>query len=216
MGIHPSLLTSRKTQKENQVGYEAKLRNARLSYYKGDFSLAQEHLDILKQATTREIANDALELSMRIKENITIDSLGAALKEYASIELLLSQSKTDLALKKIDNLKKGITESGTAISNQTILDDVYWLEANIRLKNGEFEQVIALLQKILDEFGQDILADDAYFLQGEIYERHLGDAERAMEIYRNFLTKYAGSVYAAEARKRYRQLVVTFNGQLQP
>lgn len=205
-----------KTQKENQVGYEAKLRNARLSYYKGDFSLAQEHLDILKQATTREIANDALELSMRIKENITIDSAGAALKEYASIELLLSQNKTDLALKKIDNLKQGITESGASISNQTILDDVYWLEANVRLKNGEFEKVIGLLQKILDEFGQDILADDAYFLQGEIYERHLAENEKAMEIYRNFLTKYAGSVYAAEARKRFRQLRGDFNGQLQP
>jgi len=205
-----------KTQKENQVGYEAKLRNARLSYYKGDFSLAQEHLDILKQATTREIANDALELSMRIKENITIDSLGEALKEYASIELLLSQNKTDLALKKIDNLKQGIAESGISISNQTILDDVYWLEANVRLKNGEFERVIVLLQKILDEYGQDILADDAYFLQGEVYERHLGDKERAMEIYRNFLTKYAGSVYAAEARKRFRQLRGDFSGQLQP
>jgi TolA-binding protein len=205
-----------KTQKENQVGYEAKLRNARLSYYKGDFSLAQEHLDILKQATTREIANDALELSMRIKENITIDSLGEALKEYASIELLLSQNKTDLALKKIENLKQGITESGISISNQTILDDVYWLEANVRLKKGEFEKVIGLLQKILDEYSEDILADDAYFLQGEVYERHLGDEEKAMEIYRNFLTKYAGSVYAAEARKRFRQLRGDFNGQLQP
>ena len=61
-----------------------------------------------------------------------------------------------------------------------------------------------------------ILADDAYFLQREIYERHLGDQEKAMEIYRNFLTKYAGSVYAAEARKRFRQLRGDFSGQLQP
>ncbi|HEY0769606.1 MAG TPA: tetratricopeptide repeat protein, partial [Sphingobacteriaceae bacterium] len=43
-----------KTQKENPVGYEAKLRNAKLSYYKANFKLAQEHLDILKEATTRE------------------------------------------------------------------------------------------------------------------------------------------------------------------
>src|SRR5690606_2547040 len=63
-----------KTQKENPVGYEAKLRNAKLSYYRGNFRLAQEHLDILKEATTREIANDAMDLSMRIKENIAFDS----------------------------------------------------------------------------------------------------------------------------------------------
>jgi tetratricopeptide (TPR) repeat protein len=205
-----------KTQKENLVGYEAKLRNAKLSYYKGDFQLAQEHLDILKQATTREIANDALELSMRIKENIAFDSTGAALKDYALIELLLYQNKTSDALDKIEKLKQGISSSGSTISNRTILDDVYWLEANIRMKKGEFDKSIVLLQKIIDDYGDDILADDAYFLQGEIYERQLNNKEKAMEIYRDFLTKYAGSVYAAEARKRYRQLRGDFNGQPSP
>ncbi len=195
-----------KTQKENPVGYEAKLKNAKLSYYKGDFRLAQEHLDILKQATTREIANDALELSMRIKENIAFDSVGEALMEYASIELLLYQNKTDLALEKIQNLKQGLSSEGKAISNQTILDDVYWLEANVRMRRGEFETAILLLQKIQEEYGDDVLADDAYFLLGEIYERQLGNKERSMEIYRDFLTKYPGSVYAAEARKRFRLL----------
>jgi len=204
-----------KTQKENLVGYEAKLKNAKLSYYKGDFQLAQEHLDILKQATTREIANDALELSMRIKENIAFDSMGTALKDYALIELLLYQNKTDEALVKMENLKQGISGSGSTISNRTILDDVYWLEANIRLKRGEFEKSISLLQKIIDEYGEDILADDAYFLQGEIYERQLNNKTKAMEIYRDFLTKHAGSVYAAEARKRFRQLRGDFNSQPQ-
>jgi tetratricopeptide (TPR) repeat protein len=210
-----SLLYSQveKTQKENLVGYEAKLRNAKLSYYKGDFRLAQEHLDILKQATTREIANDALELSMRIKENIAFDSVGAALKDYAAIELLLYQNKTDDALKQIDDLKQGVSTGGASISNQTILDDVYWLEANIRMQRGEFDNSVALLQRILDEYGEDILADDAYFLQGEIYERQLGEKDKAMEIYRNFLTKFPGSVYAAEARKRFRQLRGDFSGQ---
>ena len=139
------------------------------SYYKGDFRLAQEHLDILKQATTREIANDALDLSMRIKENIAFDSVGEALKQYASIELLLYQNKNEQALKQIQMLKEGkvknaSNDSLTSISNQTILDDVYWLEANIRMRQGEFEKSIDLLQKIIQDFGDDILADDAYFL----------------------------------------------------
>ena len=210
-----------KVQKENPIGYEAKLKNAKLSYYKGDFRLAQEHLDILKQATTREIANDALDLSMRIKENIAFDSVGEALKQYASIELLLYQNKNEQALKQIQMLKEGkvknaSNDSLTSISNQTILDDVYWLEANIRMRQGEFEKSIDLLQKIIQDFGDDILADDAYFLQGEIYERQLGQKEKAMEIYREFLNKYPGSVYAAEARKRFRSLRGDFNGQEQP
>jgi outer membrane protein assembly factor BamD (BamD/ComL family) len=194
-----------KTQKENPLGYEAKLKNARLSYFKGDFMLSQEHLDILKEATTREIANDAMDLSMLIKENIAFDSAGEALKEFASIELSLFQNKTDEALKKIEMLKQGKNDSST-FSNQTILDDVYWLEANIRMKKGEFQKALGLLQNIIDQYGSDILADDAFFLQGEIYERHLKDSTRAMEIYREFLNKFPGSVYAAEARKRFRNL----------
>lgn len=200
-----------KLLQENPVGYEAKLKNAKLSYYKGDFRLAQEHLDILKEATTREIANDAMELSMRIKENIAFDSVGEALKAYAQIELLLYQNKNDLALEALKLLKEGtsaVRDSSvrTPFSNQTILDDVYWLEATIRMERGEFKESIQLLQKIIDDYPDDILVDDAYFMQGEIYERHLNDSAKAMEIYRDFLDKYPGSVFAAEARKRFRTL----------
>jgi TolA-binding protein len=188
-----------KTQRETPLGYEAKLRNAKLSYFKGDFKLAQEHLDILKQATTREIANDAMELSMRIKENITFDTTGTALKEYASIELLMAQNKIDTALSRLS------TFSATS-ADQQIKDDVYWLEASLHLKKGEFEKALELCEKIVAEFGEDILADDAYFMEGEIQERYLKNKDKAMEIYREFLTKYPGSVYVAEARKRYRVL----------
>lgn len=208
-----------KTQKENPIGYEAKLRNAKLSYYKGNFQLAQEHLDILKEATTREIANDALDLSMRIKENIAYDSTGAALKEYSAIELLLYQNNIDEALRRIQQLKEGRIQNSLRndslenIFNQSILDDVYWLEAKIRLQRGQFPESIDLLNRILSEYGDDVLADDAQFLIGEIYERQIKDNQKAMDTYRDLLTKFPGSVYAAEARKRFRTLRGDFKGQ---
>ncbi|MEI9919340.1 MAG: tetratricopeptide repeat protein [Bacteroidota bacterium] len=188
-------------QKDAPIGYEAKLKNAKLSYFKGEFALAQEHLDILKQATTREIANDAMDLSMRINENLGPDSTGADLKKYASIELLLQQNKTDEALK---TLKSYVEDPKN--STAPMLDDFYWLDANLEMKQGHFEQAIALLQKVIDNFGDDILADDAFFLQGDIYQNQLKNKDKAMEIYRDFLTKFPGSVYVAEARKRYRTL----------
>lgn len=224
-----------KTQRENALGYEAKLNNAKLSYFKGDFRLAQEHLDILKEATTREIANDAMDLSIRIKENIVFDSVGEALKEYAAIELLLYQNKTDEALQRLKSFgserkvwmsteeaflgnhaagqKVGDSVLVTlpALTTVSIQDDVYWLEADIRMRRGEFEEAIALLQKILTEYPDDILADDAFFTQGEIYERQLKDREKAMEIYREFLNRFPGSVFAAEARKRFRTMRGDFN-----
>ena len=140
-----------------------------------------------------------MELSMRIKENIAADSNGTALKEFASIELLVYQNKLDEAL---DNLQ----HFQSAKTSPQITDDVYWLEANLLMKRGKFDESIAQLQKIINEFGNDILADDAYFLQGDIYEHQLKNKDKAMEIYRDFLTKYPGSVYAAEARKRFRLL----------
>jgi TolA-binding protein len=188
-------------QKDAPIGYEAKLKNAKLSYFKGEFALAQEHLDILKQATTREIANDAMDLSMRINENIAFDSVGTALKKYATIELLLQQNKTDEATQQI---KSYVEDQSNATSS--MLDDFYWLQANLEMKQGHFDQSIAILQKIIDNFGDDILSDDALFLQADIYQNQLKNKDKAMEIYHDFLTKYPGSVYVAEARKRYRQL----------
>ena len=207
-----------KSQRESPIGYEAKLKNAKLSYYKGDFRLAQEHLNILKEATTREIANDALELSLRIKENIAYDSLGEGLQEYAKIELLLYQNQLDDALRRIELLKEGRVsvdgkDSLKTISNQTILDDVYWLEAKLRQQQGDFERALALLAKIQTEYPDDILADDAMFMEAEIYERQLKNNDKAMELYREFLTKFPGSVYAAEARKRFRTLRGDFANQ---
>jgi tetratricopeptide (TPR) repeat protein len=199
-GWESTLLYSQveKSQHDSPLGYDAKLRNAKLWYFSGEFKLAEEHLNILKQATTREIANDAMDLSMRIKENITFDTTGAALKEFSHIELLVYQNKLEEAVKKLEDFK---SETSPGIK-----DDVYWLEANLLMKEGKFVESITKLQKVLDEFGEDILADDAYFLQGDIYEHQLKEKNKAMEIYREFLNKFPGSVYAAEARKRYRFL----------
>ncbi|GAA0891983.1 tetratricopeptide repeat protein [Fulvivirga kasyanovii] len=193
-----------KSHKEDPLGYEAKLRNAKLSYYKGEFQLAQEHLDILKQATTREIANDAMALSLLIKDNIAFDSTETAMKKYAAIELLLFQNKIAPALRAIEDMRE-------EYAGHSLSDELLWKEAEIQKKLGHFDIAISLLQQIVDKYDDDILSDDAYFTIGSIYDRQLNDAEKAMEIYRTFLTKYPGSVYVAEARKRFRQLRGDYN-----
>ncbi|UII22338.1 tetratricopeptide repeat protein [Fulvivirga ligni] len=195
-----------KDNKNEPLGYEAKLKNAKLSYYKGEFQLAQEHLDILKEATTREIANDAMALSILIKDNVALDSTETAMRKYAEIELLLYQNKSDSALLAIDKLRE-------EFPSHNLSDELLWLEADIYKKRGEFEQAIQLLQKIVSEYDYDILSDDAYFTMGSIYDKQLNDKEKAMEIYRDFLTKYPGSVYVSEARKRFRQLRGDFDNK---
>jgi tetratricopeptide (TPR) repeat protein len=188
-----------KAQKDSPIAYEAKLKNAKLSYYKGDFELAQTHLDILKNATSREISNDAIDLSVFIQDNIGMDSTETAMKEYAKIDLLIFQNKTDEALTELDKMLK--TYSGHSLS-----DNIYWAKAGIYIKMGKPEKAVEMYELILKDYKFDILSDDAHFNLAKTYEERLNNKEKAMNLYQEHLTQYPGSVYVAEARKRFRLL----------
>src|SRR5260221_3615523 len=112
-----------------------------------------------------------MDLSMRIKENTTFDTTGAALKEFSHIELLVYQNKLNEAVKKLNDFKSD-TSPG-------ILDDVYWLGAKLVMQQGKFVESITPLQRIFDEYAEDILADAAYFMQRGIYEHQLENKVKA-------------------------------------
>lgn len=188
-----------KSRKNESMGYEAKLRNARLSYYRGDFELAKGHLDVLKEATSREIANDALELSRRIKDNMDADSTYEALNLYARADLLYFMNRKDEALQKLE-------EVALSFPDHPLEDDIRELRAKIFVENGQFEQALLELDVIIEEFGTEVLADDALFLKGKIYEEQLGEPTKAMEVYQLLLKEYPASFYGEEARFRFRKL----------
>lgn len=188
-----------KEAKDQPIGYEAKLRNAKLSYYKGEFELAQSHLDILKMATSREIANDAMELSLLIQDNLALDTVGEAMKEYAAIEMLLFQNKNDEALQRLDQMKENYPK-------HSLIDEVLWLQAKIYIRQDKNEKAVEQLEKIVNNYSYDILSDDAHFVIAKLLEEKLNQKEKAMEMYQTHLAKYPGSIYAVEARKRFRAL----------
>lgn len=128
-----------------------------------------------------------------------LDTTDVAMKTYASIDLLLFQNKKHQAIEELDKMLEDYP-------GHRITDEIYWLQAKILLELGQFDDSIILLDKIVNEYAYDILSDDAYFLMGKIYEEQLSDNQRAMEIYQDFLTKYPGSLFSAEARKRFRRL----------
>ncbi len=188
-----------KTMKETPIGYKAKIKRAKLAYYQGEFELAQAILDILKLATSREIANDALDLSIFIKENTVFDSTHAALKTYAAIELLLYQHKNEQVLATIDtviNYFKG----------QSLEDNFIMLKATELKKSGDFNGAATNYAQIVNNFPMGVLADKALFLQASLYHNNLHNYEKAQELYVRLLKEYPGSVYVAEARKQFRIL----------
>ena len=185
--------------KEDQLGHEAKLRNAKLYYYKGEFTLAQEQLDVLKLATTREISNDAIQLSVFIVDNTGLDSTTEALKEYAGIDLLVFQRNYDQALKETDRMLQ-------QYKGHSLTDDLYWLRATILRNTGRPTEALTELSKINAGYADDILGDDALFTTAQIYDYDLKDTSKAMEVYQDFLVKFPSSIYVVEARKRFRML----------
>lgn len=196
-----SLLYSQveKDQEETNLGHQAKLKNAKLMFYQGDFELSQEFLDILKLATSREIANDAMDLSLLIRDNLVLDTTGTALQSYANIELLIFQNQVEQALTALNEISEKYIQ-------HSLHDEILWQKVNLLMKLSQFDEAIATLKEIVQKHGEDILADDAHFLVGKIYEEQLEDKQKAMEYYERHLLDYKGSIHVVEARKRFRIL----------
>lgn len=188
-----------KEQNDNQISHLAKLKNAKYWYYNGDFELAKSQLDVLKLATSREIANDAIDLSVFIQDNLGLDTTEEALKLYAKSELYFFQHQYDQSQQTIAALKEKFPK-------HTLLDEAAWVESNIELIKGNYEKAIVQLDVIINLYGSDILADDALFQKAHILENNLKRKKEAMELYKEILINKRNSIFVAEARKRYRKL----------
>jgi tetratricopeptide (TPR) repeat protein len=188
-----------KSEKDSPLGYDAKLRNARLAYFRGDFELSREVLDILKQATTREIANDAMELSLLILENTGTDSTEKAMKAYSNVELLLFQHRNEEALANLMVMEK-------TFRGDPLEDELIYLRAMTYLRQGDTEKGAKDLETIIQKFPIELKGDDATYNLAKTYQEKLNQPAKAMKLYQDLLTKYPGSIYGADARKRFRNL----------
>jgi tetratricopeptide (TPR) repeat protein len=188
-----------KTFKNEPLGHEAKFRNAKLSFYIGEFDWARAQLDILKAATSKLIANDALELSLMISDNIEEDSVTTPLSMFAKADLLEFRNRDNDALAVLDSAL-------TLYPMHSIIDNVLFKKAEINSKNGKFENAAKYYTEITEKFPLDLLGDDALFSLASLYESQLNDKPKAMLLYETILTQYPGSLYVVEARKRFRSL----------
>jgi predicted Zn-dependent protease len=188
-----------KAMRGDTLGQEAKFRNSRLAYYKGEFDWAKAQLDVLKAATSKLISNDALELSLLIGDNLNFDSTGEALRMFSRADLAFFQNNVSGALATLDSLESSFPES-------TLGDDLLYRRAKIYLRQGKTIEAIAQLDKVLATYKKDILADNALFMLAGIYDYQMKDSAKAMELYKELLTDFPGSLYVVEARKRFRTL----------
>jgi tetratricopeptide (TPR) repeat protein len=188
-----------KAFKYEPIGQEAKYRNAKVAFYIGDFKWAQVQLDVLKGATSKLISNDAMYLSMLITENLALDSNPEPLLKFAHADMMLFQNRYDQSLHDLDTIDK-------AWPTHSLADDVIFMRYRIAYKQQKWQEAANYLMEIVNKYPDDILGDDATFLLAELYDTKLNDKAKAMEYYQSLFLKYPGSLFAVDARKRFRQL----------
>lgn len=185
--------------KNDVLGHEAKYRNARLYYYTGNFGWSEAQLNVLKASTTKLIANNAMELSLLISDNLALDTITLPLEMYANADLLYLQHKDSLAILTLDSISFNYP-------GHSLQDEIYFKKYEIAYREKEFDLAKDYLEQILAIYGDDILADKAAFELANLYENQYQDDEKASELYQLILVEYPNSLYVDEARKRFREL----------
>ena len=121
------------------------------------------------------------------------------LRYFAKADFLLFQNNDELALKYLDSIV--IVAPGSKLA-----DRVLFTKAKIFTRQKKYLEAAALYQRICDTYSDGLLADDALFYLGELYEYYLKDVSRAMECYQKLMKDYPGSLFVVDARKRFRTL----------
>ena len=185
--------------KFESIGNEAKFKNARIFYFDGEFEYAQSQLDVLKQATSKFISNDAMQLSLLILENYGLDSNYEAMSAFAKSELLLLQHRYTEAFQWMDTIAIKFPQS-------VLNDDLIYLKGKAFELQGQWEQASVYFKQIISTYPTELLADDALFHLANIQRVYFRDDSAAMESYLKIIDQYPGSIYSEEARLSIRRL----------
>ena len=184
--------------KEDVLGNEAKFKNAKVSFYAGDFAWAQSQLDALQGSPSKLASNDAIDLSVLILESIS-DSIETPLEIYARAELLAKQYQYTATFATLDSIAK-------EFPGHPLIDEALYLKATISYDQQDWAHCQQYLNDIIEFHFTELKYDDALMLLGQLNEYHLNNKEEAMKVYEKILTEQPGSLLVTEARKSYRRL----------
>ena len=187
-----------KSMKEEPLGHEARFRNAQLRYFIGEFQWAQTQLNVLKAATSKLIANDAMTLSLIIGDNLEYDTTGNELNRLARADFKIYQHREDEALLILDSIR----HDGNEISKPHALFRI----AEITAQRKDYVEADSLYLQIVQTFPDSYVADDALMHAALLEHQQLKAKEAAKQHYEMLIDQYPTSLYMAQAKKNYRKL----------
>ncbi len=186
-----------KSMKEEPIGHEARFKNAQLRYYIGEFDWALAVLNILKSATSKLIANDAMTLSLMITDNLEYDTV--ALQRLAKADYYIYQKRYELANQMLDSVNM-------YNPNEVSMPCLLMRKAQMAFDNNDYEMADSLYKRVYQGYADSYIADDALLKDAILLEKFLDRKEEAMECYAKLIDDYASSVYVAQARNAYRRI----------
>ena len=187
-----------KSMKEEPLGHEARFKNAQLRYFIGEYEWAESQLKVLKAATSKLIANDAMTLSLIIKDNLEVDTTGVELNRLARADYRIYQQRYDEAITLLDI----IIANGNEVSKPHAL----FRKGEIAEKRKEFESAEQIYLQIVEHYPDSYMTDAALMQAALIEQNHLKNKELAKQHYEKLIDEYPTSIYTAQAKKNYRKL----------
>lgn len=187
-----------KSLKEEPLGHEARFKNAQLRYFIGEYEWAESQLKVLKAATSKLIANDAMTLSLVIKDNLEADTLGLELKRLAQADYRIYQQREDEAVVLLDDI--------IATGNDVSKPHAMFRKGEIAEKHNAFEEADLLFLQIVEQYPDSYMADAALMRAALIEQNSLKNKELAGEHYEKLIDEYPTSIYTAQAKKNFRKL----------
>lgn len=187
------------TNKSTPVSDDVKFKKAKLGYYMGNFKWAKAQLDALRASTSKLIANDAMDLSLFVSENMESDSLAAPLQMFARADLQIFRNNFDGAIAVLDSVSQVYPDNSLA-------DDVFFRKATVLQKQGKFDEAAKFYDQVVKNYSWEILADNALYQLALLYENKLNRRADAKELFKKMMTDYPGSVYVVDSRAEYRKL----------
>ena len=168
-----------------KIGPESLYRASILRERKGDWQKGFEHLRLIAKAYTEYDFERVAESLMRLAERLAKDDLP---RKWGIFPRFRSGSQDRTRLDEIANLARGPRFAPRALMAL----------AEIALKDDKEEEAVDALERIVNLYPENYMAEKAYFMLAKVYEERVsgpaydqGSTLKALNFYEDYLILYA-------------------------
>lgn len=172
---------------------------AMIHFYRGEFDEADKLVAALKENTSDDTANDAIEMRVLLVEGRGPDSLSTPLREYARAQMLVRQRTFAEAFESFREMQENHP-------GHPLADDAMFEQAELLVLLDRIPEAYQLYAELPLRHPKSHLADHSLFQAATLQEARLNNVDKAIELYNRIMLEYPGSILSGEARLRIRAL----------